>query len=238
MPGLAVLSVPFVFKANPLQAFGSAPEAVLPLNDGYKMFGVDETLIRRIMGVALGKGGDYCDLYFQNRVFHYIGLEDNIVNQAYTGVDYGVGIRVLKGDQTGYSFTEEITAEAMEQAARTAASIADSGKTLPPQELKLHPTPQYYSIGTAWENVKPDRKVAFCRHQPKGLFRGQTGDQVPHRPDGRNQPHSDRQFGRTDRDGLSAHDRHVGLLHGRAERTEGGGIHDDLRPPRNRALHP
>ena len=72
-----------------------------------------------------------------------------------------MGIRVLKGDQTGYCFTEEITPKAMEMAAETAANIAKSGKTVPPQELKLHKTPQYYQIQTPWEDVKPDRKVRF-----------------------------------------------------------------------------
>src|SRR4030043_1236726 len=104
---LALASIPFVFKANPLEAFVNSPAEALPLSEYYKMFGVDEALIRRIMGVALSKGGDYCDLYFQNRVSHYIGLEDNIVNNAYTGIDFGVGIRVLKGDQTGYPYTEK-----------------------------------------------------------------------------------------------------------------------------------
>ncbi len=159
--GLAVVSIPFVFKADPLAAFANAPARPADLNEYYSMFGVDEALIRRIMGVALGKGGDYCDLYFQNRVFHYIGLEDNIVNNAYTGIDFGVGIRVLNGDQTGYSFTEEITPKAMELAAETAASIARSGKSLPPLQLKLYKTPQYYPIRTAWEDVKLDRKVPF-----------------------------------------------------------------------------
>jgi TldD protein len=168
--GLAVLSVPFVFKSDPLKAFANAPAGALPLDGYYKMFGVDEALIRRIMGVALSKGGDYCDLYFQNRVFHYIGLEDNIVNNAYSSVDFGVGIRVLKGDQTGYSFTEEITPKAMEQAAQTAAAIARSGKAVPPQQLKLHQTPQYCTIQIPWEDVKPDRKVPFLADINRKVF--------------------------------------------------------------------
>jgi TldD protein len=168
--GLALASIPFVFRADPLKAFANAPAEALPLSDYYKMFGVDEALIRKIMGIALSKGGDYCDLYFQNRVSHNIGLEDNIVNTAFTGVDFGVGIRVLKGDQTGYSYTEEITPQAMELAAQTAANIATSGKTAPPQELKLYKTPQYYKIQTAWEDVKPDRKVAFLPDLNQKVF--------------------------------------------------------------------
>ena len=169
--GLALASIPFVFKANLLEALGNAPAEALPLSGYYKMFGVDEALIRRIMSIALGKGGDYCDLYFQNHVIHIIGLEDNIVNNADTGVDFGVGIRVLKGNQTGYCFTEEITPKAMEMAAETAANIAKSGKTVPPQELKLHKTPQYYQIKTPWEEVKPDREGAsFCRKSTRRFF--------------------------------------------------------------------
>ena len=90
-----LVSIPLIFKANPLDAFANAPAEALPLGGYYKMFGADEALIRRIMGTALARGGDYCDLYFQNRVYHYISLEDNIVNSAYAGVDFGVGIRVL-----------------------------------------------------------------------------------------------------------------------------------------------
>ena len=134
------------------------------------MFGVDEALIRRVMASALAKGGDYCDLYFQNRIAHFIGLEDNIVNSAYATVDFGVGIRVLKGDQTGYSFTEEITPKAMQMAAETAAAIARSAKTLAPQALATQATPQYYPIRTRWEDIGTDRKVAFLPDLNKKVF--------------------------------------------------------------------
>jgi TldD protein len=168
--GLAMASLPFIFKVNPLQAFPGTLAANRALNDYFNMFGVEEAQIRKIMGVALSKGGDYCDLYFQNRVFHYIGLEDDIVNNAYTGVDFGVGIRVLNGDQTGYSFTEEITPRAMEMAAETAANIAKSGTAIAVQELKLYKTPQYYPIATLWDDVKPDQKVPFLPEINQKVF--------------------------------------------------------------------
>src|SRR5208337_2815959 len=51
------------------------------------------------------------------------GFQDHALNYAQTSMDRGVGIRVPKGDQTGYSFTEH-TAQQMVQATRTAADIA------------------------------------------------------------------------------------------------------------------
>ncbi|MBN1894997.1 TldD/PmbA family protein, partial [bacterium] len=168
--GLAVASVPFVFRTDTHAASAAATGGSPALNEFYEMFGVDEALIRKIMGIALGKGGDYCDVFFQNRVFHYIGLEDNIVNEAYSNVDFGVGIRVLKGDQTGYSFTEEITAKTMAQAAETAASIANAGKTLPPAQFKVHKTPQYYPIQNRWETVKLDQKIPLLPEINQKVF--------------------------------------------------------------------
>jgi len=126
-------------------------------------FSVTESIIREVMSEALVQGGDYCDIYFQHKFSNSIGLEDKSVNQAYSNVDFGVGIRVLKGDQTGYSFTEEITPKAMKLAAKTAANIANENKTFQPFELKIHKTPNYYPIKTGWEQVSIDHKIPFLQ---------------------------------------------------------------------------
>jgi len=135
-----------------------APEH-MALADYYAHFGVDEKTIRQVMSEALSQGGDYCDLYFEHSISNDVVLEDKAVNRAYSTVDYGVGIRVLKGDQTGYSYTEEITPEAMKLAARTAANIASSGEKVAPVGLALHDTPDYYPIEISWEDVSIDQKV-------------------------------------------------------------------------------
>ena len=91
----------------------------------FARFGVDEALIRQTLGTALARGGDYADLFFQHRVSNSFGLEDGAVNRAFTSVELGVGVRVVQGDQTGYGFTEDLTREGLQAAARTAAAIAD-----------------------------------------------------------------------------------------------------------------
>ena len=167
--GIALATIPFVFKVNPLMAFASPGENG-KLGDYYRHFGVDEKIIREVMAAALEKGGDYCDLFFQHRIGKWVGLEDNLVNQAYTNIDFGVGIRVIEGEQTGYSFTEEITPQAMKLAAKTAANIANQSKTQPPEELKLHPTPGYYPIQTLWEDVKVDTKIPYLQKINERMF--------------------------------------------------------------------
>jgi TldD protein len=157
--GAATAAVPFALKHEAAFALSPSLQASAPPGGYLAHFGVDNAAIRRVMDAALSRGGQYCDLYFEHKVSSYIGVEDKAVNRAYTNVDFGVGIRVLKGDETGYSFTEEITPKAMEQAAKSAAAIADSAGRKAPAEFKTAPAPRYYPIEVSWETVRTDRKV-------------------------------------------------------------------------------
>ena len=142
----------------------------LTLLDYYNRFEVNEKIIGEVMSEALSRGGDYCDVYFQHTISNHISLEDKLVNRAASNIDFGVGIRVLKGDQTGYSFTEEITPKAMKLAEQTAAKIANTPKSVNPVGLKLHDHPNYYAIKTPWEQVSIDEKIPYLQKINDKMF--------------------------------------------------------------------
>jgi TldD protein len=156
---LAIATVPSLFYTNVERAYSMPKGTNMKLTDYYDHFGVDDKTILDVMSEALSYGGDYCDVYFQHRIRNFIRLEDKAVNRAHSTVDFGVGIRVLKGDQTGYSFTEEITPEAMKLAAKTAANIADSSQAVEPVELTLHSLPNHYPIEIPWGDVSIEQKI-------------------------------------------------------------------------------
>jgi TldD protein len=126
----------------------------------FARFGVTEKLIKDGLAAALSKGGDYADVFFQHRVTNNMGLEDGAVNRAYANVALGVGVRVVRGDQTGYGFTEELTADALKRAALTAAAIADGPARTAP--ARLHVTSEKanrYPIKISWDDVRPKQKL-------------------------------------------------------------------------------
>ncbi len=169
--GLAVISMaPYLLKVDPVRAFTVPSAANMNLTDYLNHFGVSEEMIGEVMSVALSRGGDYCDLYFQHNIGNSISVEDKIVNRAATNIDFGAGIRVLKGDQSGYSFTEEITPEAMKLAAGTAATIADGSRMVDPVGLQVHKHPNYYPIETGWESVGIDQKIPFLQALNDKMF--------------------------------------------------------------------
>jgi len=164
------LTVPVFLQSNIKRALAMRDKNKMTLQDYYNHFGIDEFMINEIISAALSQGGDYCDVFFQHSISNYIGLEDKSVNRAYTSVDLGVGIRVLKGDQTGFSFTEELTPKAMKLAAKTAANIANTPRQVEPVEFKLHETPDFYPIKTLWEDVSIDKKIPLLEEINDKVF--------------------------------------------------------------------
>jgi TldD protein len=142
----------------------------MTLNDYYNYFGISEKIVHEVMAGGLSRGGDYCDLFFEHTIYNYIGLEDEAVNHAYTKISMGTGIRVLKGDQTGYSFTEELTPESMKLAAQTAANIACGTKKVDPVPFKLHKHSNYYPIKIPWEEVGIDKKIPYLKSLNEKVF--------------------------------------------------------------------
>jgi len=129
----------------------------------FAFFGVEASTLTKILGEALGRGGDYADLYFQHSRFNSISMEDGIISRASTGTDRGMGIRVLVGDQTGYAYSEDLGFEAMRHAARTAAAIAQGGGKAPPAAFESVPGKNLYPIPETWEDVEVGRKLPLLQ---------------------------------------------------------------------------
>ena len=133
-------------------------------------FEVSLRQLQDVINVALEKGADYADLFFEHTLNNYSTLEDGKVNQAYSNIGYGVGIRVLKGEQTGYAFSETITPDAMLKAARTAANISSSTGRSISTDVTEYMAPNYYPIKTSWENTSVKDKIPFLQQVNDKIF--------------------------------------------------------------------
>lgn len=87
-------------------------------------FGVSEEQLRALVAEGLRAGGDWCDLYFEDTSYHDLLLRDGVVGSGGYHVDYGCGIRVLKGEKTGYAYAESTDYQSLRSAAIAAGSIA------------------------------------------------------------------------------------------------------------------
>jgi len=89
-------------------------------------YGVSTQDLELYLREALGRGGDYADIYFEHKINYSIVLEEQIIKTATKAVNVGVGVRVISGEKTGYAYSEDLDRQLVLKAARTAAFIASS----------------------------------------------------------------------------------------------------------------
>lgn len=133
-------------------------------------FEVTPQMLQKVIAAAMSKGGDYADLFFEHKISNTLGLEDGKVNQAYSNVDYGVGVRVLKGDQTGFAYTETTALPDMLKVATTAANIANDPLTFKQGEILEKIPPNYYKISSKWENASVEEKIPYVQRVNDRVF--------------------------------------------------------------------
>ncbi|MBP1671718.1 MAG: tldD [Bacteroidetes bacterium] len=141
------------------------------LQEMMSLFGVTEEDLKRLISIALSKGGDYADLYFEHSISNELSLRDKEVNGAGSHIDYGVGIRVLSGDRTGYAYTEITSLREMEKAAKVASGIANGNfKTTAPIVVSpLLFTPRYSAL-LPWEDQNISDKIPYLQELNSIIF--------------------------------------------------------------------
>ncbi|MGH2363898.1 MAG: TldD/PmbA family protein [Chloroflexota bacterium] len=126
-------------------------------------YAIDEQVLSSLLEVALSRGGDYADLYFEHRASSSIAFEEQRVKTASGGITQGVGVRVLSGDSTGYAYTEDLSVASMRQAAATAARICDRGSNPGPAGVTDGARPDRYRVDQPSIEVSSADKLALIR---------------------------------------------------------------------------
>jgi TldD protein len=127
-------------------------------------FGISKEDMKKILSIALSKGGQFSELFFEYRINNVILMEEEIIKETGEHITLGVGIRVLKNEQTGYGYTNELSFNKMKETALTAAAIASGGKTIHPADLTVKKVShQYYDMNQSLHSMELDQKIDLVK---------------------------------------------------------------------------
>ena len=129
----------------------------------FDKFGITPRLLERCLGEALSAGGDYADLYFESVTATSLGIDESIVKSASHGVSAGCGIRVVSGERTGYAYTDDLSADRLLKAARTAALIASGPAKQPVQGFTETQTSSLYPVPAADADIDIHARLDLLR---------------------------------------------------------------------------
>ena len=87
---------------------------------------LEDAIVRKVLAAALATGGEWAEVYAEDRLSHSIRLEDRRVEELVTGRDRGAGVRVVRGTSSAYAYTNRLDPDSLLEAARvTAAALRE-----------------------------------------------------------------------------------------------------------------
>ncbi len=87
---------------------------------------IEQDLIEQTLAVAMSTGGEFAEIFAEDRRSSSALLDDGKVEELSSGRDRGAGIRVVVGDTTGFAHTADLSESGLRQAAEAAAAAARS----------------------------------------------------------------------------------------------------------------
>ncbi|CAN5148057.1 TldD/PmbA family protein [soil metagenome] len=90
---------------------------------------IDQGVIQRVLGSALRTGGDFAEIFVEDKRSSSARLDDGRVEELSSGRDRGAGIRVVVGETTGFAHTADLSETGLRAAAETAGAAARGGQS-------------------------------------------------------------------------------------------------------------
>jgi TldD protein len=91
-------------------------------------FDLEAGKLERVFGTLATRKVDYADLYFQYSRYEGWSLEEGIVKTGSFNIEQGVGVRAVSGEKTAFAYSDEISFDALQDAAKATRAIASAGQ--------------------------------------------------------------------------------------------------------------
>lgn len=88
---------------------------------------IEQSVLEEVLGVAMRTGGEFAEVFAEDRRNASAVLDDGRVEELTSGRDRGAGIRVVVGETTGFAHTADLSEAGLIAAAQAAAAAARGG---------------------------------------------------------------------------------------------------------------
>jgi TldD protein len=88
---------------------------------------ISDELIAGIIKKSLVNGGDYADVFIEQERPLAIQLEDDKIEKLSSGIDSGIGVRVIFGDKSAYAYSNDFSEESLYGIAETVSRAVRGG---------------------------------------------------------------------------------------------------------------
>jgi TldD protein len=124
---------------------------------------IDKGILSGVISKALEKGGDFADVYLENRVSRQIVMEESKFKSGLYGISQGAGVRVISGNKTGYAYTDDITRENLLRAAEVASYVARNGTKTNPVNIAETNYPSFITVKQPLGEIVDEKRIEVIK---------------------------------------------------------------------------
>ncbi|WP_102692230.1 TldD/PmbA family protein [Rummeliibacillus pycnus] len=124
---------------------------------------IKQSIIENVLEVALSTGGDFSEVFIEDKYSNALGLVSNKIENSISGRDFGIGIRIFSGLQSIYTYTNDFSVEGLLLAAKKAALAIQGGGTGTIHPLKKESFHPLHQIKQMPQTVEHSRRAAIMR---------------------------------------------------------------------------
>jgi TldD protein len=131
---------------------------------------LDESDVRAVLDAALDSGGEWSEVYAERRDATSISIDDHRIEELTSGRDQGAGVRVVKGQQAAYAYTNVLTRQSLIDAARAAAAALQGQRIVSIVDLTRVSAAVEHPVRRSPSSVSKADKVAAARRAEQAAW--------------------------------------------------------------------
>lgn len=125
--------------------------------------GMDKETLNKVIAEALKNGGEFAEVYLENRVSRNIVMEESKFKSGLYGISQGAGVRVISGNKTGYAYTDDITVESLIRAANVASYVASNGGSVTPVDLTGTNREGFITVEKPLQDIADEERIEIMK---------------------------------------------------------------------------
>ena len=124
---------------------------------------LDPQLLQKVIQHTLKEGGDFAEVYIEDRISRQIVMEESKFKSAVSSIRQGAGVRVISGDKTGYAYTDELSEDKLLKAADVASYVAKGAKKTAPVDIKETKRDSFITVKLPLDDVVDEKRLAVIK---------------------------------------------------------------------------
>ncbi|MFJ5714772.1 TldD/PmbA family protein [Neobacillus sp. NPDC093127] len=125
---------------------------------------LSQSLIEDVLTAALSTGGDFSEIFVEDRFTINFTLQSGKIETCLSGRDFGIGIRVFKGLQSVYAYTTDHSKEGLLKAAKNAAQAISGNSIIQLTPFVHESVENIHPIHLNPQEVNKSRKASIMKN--------------------------------------------------------------------------